>query len=360
MTRNFPKEIQEAILKAAMDDPAMREEIRKSINTALKEGSLSTNDKYEILVWADRNGQKDIVDVLKGDPAIIAYRKLLALMEASRSGNTKLVKELIAAGADVNAANKDGETALMEASSFGHTESVQALIAAGADVNVANKDGETALMEASSFEHTESVKLLIAAGADVNVADKDGCTALIAASWDDGNAELIKALIAAGADVNVADKGGVTALMVASLSNVESVKLLIAAGADVNVADKGGKTALMRVPAYGNAEPAKALIAAGANVNVVDESGWTPLRRLVYGNPESVKLLIAAGAMVGDKELADAKEHGTKEIIDLLEEAARKQAKGKSASIAYDGDFKASEAPLAIPAKKGSDEGRFA
>jgi serine/threonine-protein phosphatase 6 regulatory ankyrin repeat subunit B len=42
---------------------------------------------------------------------------------------------LLAAGADVNAKDKDGVTALMWASQGGHITVVQALLAAKADVN---------------------------------------------------------------------------------------------------------------------------------------------------------------------------------------------------------------------------------
>ena len=85
-----------------------------------------------------------------------------ALLEAAEKGNSELLSQLIASGADVNTANKDGETPLSEAAYFGRTECVKLLIAAGADVNMATSSGYTPLDAAE----TEEIKqLLRAAGA---------------------------------------------------------------------------------------------------------------------------------------------------------------------------------------------------
>jgi ankyrin repeat protein len=53
-------------------------------------------------------------------------------MVGSGKGYADVVRLLLAAGAEVNTANKNGETALAYAFEFGHTEVVQLLKAAGA------------------------------------------------------------------------------------------------------------------------------------------------------------------------------------------------------------------------------------
>ena len=58
----------------------------------------------------------------------------IELMKAIASGNTELVKELIAAGADANAIDKYGDTALMVTAIKGHTKIAKILIEAKADV----------------------------------------------------------------------------------------------------------------------------------------------------------------------------------------------------------------------------------
>ncbi|MDO5464405.1 MAG: ankyrin repeat domain-containing protein, partial [Akkermansia sp.] len=102
------------------------------------------------------------------------------LRECSEKGEAELVSLLIAAGANVNKADKYGWTPLCNAAHKGRTECVRLLLAApGIDVNKAEKDGETPLYRAACNGHTECVKLLLAApGIDVNKADNDGWTPL--------------------------------------------------------------------------------------------------------------------------------------------------------------------------------------
>ena len=55
---------------------------------------------------------------------------------------------------------------LMSAAGWGSSESVQAFVAAGADVNAADKSGWTPLSYALGAGRAECVNALIAAGAD--------------------------------------------------------------------------------------------------------------------------------------------------------------------------------------------------
>ena len=62
------------------------------------------------------------------------------LLQASRSGDEKVVMLLIKSGAIVNASYR-GSTALHEAAKGGHPEILQVLIESGADVNTEGRDG---------------------------------------------------------------------------------------------------------------------------------------------------------------------------------------------------------------------------
>jgi len=103
------------------------------------------------------------------------------MVAAESRDRLNCVKALVAAGADLNAKQKNGWTALMLAAGSSRWDCVKALVAAGADVNAANEDGRTALMLTAANGNWDCVKTLVAAGANVNAEDKDGFTALRAA-----------------------------------------------------------------------------------------------------------------------------------------------------------------------------------
>ncbi|KAJ9456445.1 hypothetical protein DIPPA_11962 [Diplonema papillatum] len=116
-----------------------------------------------------------------------------ALHKTSQKGHSKVIKELIAAGADVHVLDISGWTALHRASYKGLLEVVKELIAAGADVHVQHKDGRTALHRASHNGHLQVVKELISAGADISMKDIFGMTAAMYAK-DFGHRNVVKEL----------------------------------------------------------------------------------------------------------------------------------------------------------------------
>ena len=85
---------------------------------------------------------------------------------AAERGHLEVVRLLLEARADKNAARQDGTTALMAAAVNGHLEVVRLLLEAGADKNAASQDGTTALMAATARGHLEVVRLLLEAGDD--------------------------------------------------------------------------------------------------------------------------------------------------------------------------------------------------
>jgi ankyrin repeat protein len=171
-------------------------------------------------------------------------------MLASCDGHPECVKLLLAAKADVNYTNKDGNSALIQVcqcnESGPHTEVIKLLIEAKADVNHKGFLNRTALMRACTNGNEAAVKLLIAAKADVDSADYRGYTALMKAFDHPG---IVKLLIEAKADVNRANARGYTALMNACYTGSETilavVKLLLAVpGIDIDHVNSDGETAL--------------------------------------------------------------------------------------------------------------------
>ena len=88
---------------------------------------------------------------------------------ASLNGSASMLARLLAAGADANRAQPEGETAVMTAARTGRVEAVRILLDHGADVDAAEQwRGQTALMWAAAEGHTAAVRELIARGADVD------------------------------------------------------------------------------------------------------------------------------------------------------------------------------------------------
>ena len=93
-----------------------------------------------------------------------------ALIAAAHLGHVEVVRELIRAGAPLDHVNNLGWTALIESIVLGdggprHTATLEALVAAGANVNIADRGGATPLELATSRGYREMVGLLEKAGA---------------------------------------------------------------------------------------------------------------------------------------------------------------------------------------------------
>src|SRR6267142_424566 len=178
---------------------------------------------------------------------------------------------------------------------------IRTLLDARADVNAAQTDGMTALHWAVYNDDMDTARLLLKSGANVSAANRYGVPPLSLACTN-GNADMVKLLLDAGADANASLPGGETVLMTAARAgNLEAVKTLLARGANPNARERLDQTALMWAAAEGHAAVVRALIDAGADVRAKLKSGFTPLFFAVReGNIDATRTLLKSGVDVNE------------------------------------------------------------
>jgi ankyrin repeat protein len=220
------------------------------------------------------------------------------LLRAASRGHYQIVRLLISSGADVNESTKcvDQFVPLYCAAQKGHLETVQELLAAGADVNtmVGSASSRNALHGAALAGHDVMVQLLLDNGADAKVATGSGKTALdLAAQF--GHIKVVKVFLAAVPDILGSDRAALH--HAAGGGDVEVTELLLAAGANVAAKDASGNTPLHVAAAKGHAAVARQLLAAGADIHALVDNCLTPLKVAVHGGHlEVVDVLVSSGA----------------------------------------------------------------
>jgi len=167
------------------------------------------------------------------------------LTRVANSQDAEMVRLFLDRGLDPHRISSGGINALEVSLTCDGGAKAQLLLAAGSDVNVANKTagtvkngpiestGITPLMRAATCGQPATVAALLKAGARINTLDDRKMSALMmAAATDNANPEVVRMLLAAGADVKFADKYQDTALDWARrFRNPQIVAMLEKAGA---------------------------------------------------------------------------------------------------------------------------------
>ena len=216
-------------------------------------------------------------------------------MLAALQGDLRLLRQLIARGADLNAAHH-GLTPLLAAtrdSWHGRPEAVMTLLANGADARQQDADGNTPLHHAARSTDPAVAALLLDAGAQVDTLNAEHCSALWIACGS-GNWRLARFLIEHGAKPE--PNGGQPVLLAAAGGDDDpaGVQLLLRHKARVDARGEGQRTALMQACAAGNAEIVGVLLDAGADRNAHDAQGRTPLLEAAAGAHAAAVTRIAA------------------------------------------------------------------
>jgi ankyrin repeat protein len=266
-------------------------------------------------------------------PAAAADQRLA---QAAARADAAAVRQLLASGAEVNAADGDGTTPLHWAVWAGDPATVDALLGAGALATAANAFGVTPIYTAAEQGNVPILRRLLDAGAPVDTVDGAGDTVLMAAVRA-GSLDGVRLLLDRGARVEATDPQlGHTALMWAARMDHGSIAgLLLERGASVEARTRvgpkpaarppgagggshgvgivrsgvppqgeqlptpGGMTALLFAARDGSLHAARALVDAGAALNAADPNGMTPLLMAITNAQIPVaRLLVERGADV--------------------------------------------------------------
>ena len=149
---------------------------REAIKALVKYGAdlnLLDKDRYDGVTIASVANDEETLRVLLAQGAsaklVTSRHDGTALIAAAHLGHDGVVKQLIAAGAPLNHVNNLHWTAAIEAVVLGdggprHQETLRALIKAGANLQLADRQGNTPLQLARSRGYKEMVQMLERAG----------------------------------------------------------------------------------------------------------------------------------------------------------------------------------------------------
>jgi hypothetical protein len=185
----------------------------RALDGAASAGKLQA---VRALIAYGANPNVDLIKLLYtssgGDVAIDGVGAGSVLIDAARSGNCEVVKEILRYGPNLETRDHQGKTAL-----FAAGESTRS-----------DEDGE----------RVECVRMLAKAGASVDARDKDGNTLLHKTWLIDVQEELLRL----GADVNARNLNGETPIF--TNMNIKSLPLFLQHGADLTIRNKQGETVI--------------------------------------------------------------------------------------------------------------------
>ena len=210
------------------------------------------------------------------DPDITDANNNTALLWAIIENKNDIFRLLIQHGANIQAANNDGENGLMLAASGNNAEALMFFLKNGFDAARKNNSGQNALTMAISTGCDTTAGLLIKNGAALTPGD---ATRHFIKSCESGYSEMAELLLQNGAAIdgiaslypNIPHSDLSGLMNAAYIGHTRLVDMLIKKGADINCTNSAGKTALMFAAEGNNVKAVKLLLDAGAGIEDTDK-----------------------------------------------------------------------------------------
>jgi ankyrin repeat protein len=259
----------------------------------------------------------------------LIYKKTSDFIECDLS----LAELLIERGADINWRSPDPlgpSPPVTSAVLHGRNRLLGFLLDRGADPALkANPSDDPPLHLATEMSNLEAIRLLVAHGAEVDGRNQHQQTPLCAAARR-GHRQSARLLLELRADPSAALEDGTTPFTWAMRNkDHDMAALLLEHGTDVHARDAfmqtTGQTALIRCIIAGWPDLAVRCIRAGADVQARDDRGYAALHwAVIRKDPASVAALLEAGAATdgrtvdGFTPLDFALRHGDQAMAELL------------------------------------------
>lgn len=249
----------------------------------------------------------------KADPNIADKKGLspftTLLVDKGFEKNSLALRQMLAAGADVNARGETGETLLMMAARLQQRDLFNAALLR-ADLKLSDQSGNN-VMHILAYNQNASMIVNVLDRAPELLKEKNHagltplgalCDAVYGRHWAVQSNVLdsvIRLMVVRGADPNAQDKNGRTLLHFAvQTCRTELAEYLLARGAKPDTRDAKGATALHLAIERKDMDMLDLLLDCGADPDLTDDRGWTVLDRLAEkGDRQSpvVQRLIVAG-----------------------------------------------------------------
>ncbi len=294
------------------------------------------------------------------------------VLEAAEAGDAATLRERLKAGDDPNQADELGNRPLHLAARGKSLKVIRLLIAAGADCRARDARGRTPLQlsrhekmrqlfrqadkkrqeEIDAFAlvkggQADALRKALRAGLNPNARSEDSTSCLLLRAVEAGQKECLRALLEARARPDILGTGnGLGALHIAAQrGRADLIRLLLAAGADPMLQARNGALALHDAIWHHKLEAVKALLPAYKKINFNPDGGrhgFPVNMAIIRGGEDFLQAFLDAGLQPDEERFRDATplitaaRNGREACIRLLLEAGadptRRDSRGKTAA----------------------------